>query len=137
MNEFLDIMTDLLDEIRIRLPSATEDQKNDLRGLVRAYAEMVNRMDGVPSAGLSWSDDEELRLLQACQAGTSLEDLAKKHGRTFTAIVSRLNRLGVDTAKPLKPTRQPDKLKYPTQSPASLIAAARARLAKKQNLARW
>ena len=129
MNEFLDILTDLLDEFRSGLPSATEDQKNDLRGLVRAYTDMVNRMDGIPSAGLSWSDDEELRLFQGYQAGMSIDDLAKKHGRTFQAIVSRLNRLGVDTAKPLKPTRQPDKLRYPTQSPAQLIAAAKAKAA--------
>src|SRR5260221_9991823 len=106
MNEFLDILTDLLDEIRDRLSSATEDQKNDLRGLVRAYTEMVNRMDGVGSAGLSWSKDEERKLLQAYNSeGVNIDDIAKKHGRTSQAITSRLKRLGVNIPKPSEPTQ--------------------------------
>ena len=115
MNELLNILTDLLDEIRDQLPTATEDQKNDLRALVRSYTEMVNQMDGVPSAGLSWTKEEDTRLKQAYQAGLSFDVLAQKHGRTRSAIVSRLAKLGIDTTESVK-------------SASQLIAEARARL---------
>jgi hypothetical protein len=42
------------------------------------------------NVGRPWSDDEHERLLAAYRSGTSLEDLAARHGRTVRAIQSRL-----------------------------------------------
>src|ERR1700747_3090011 len=124
MNELLNILTELLDEIRNRLPMATEDQKNDLRGLVRAYNQMINGMDGVANAGLSWTATEETELLKAYGDGMSFQDLAAKHSRTLGAIVARLDKLVIDTAKPTRQSENP--------RPTSLVAliAARSKLAK-------
>jgi hypothetical protein len=51
-----------------------------------------------PSVGQRWSEDEEMRLTEAFQAGQTIEILASNHGRTVNAIESRLESLGLITA---------------------------------------
>jgi hypothetical protein len=46
------------------------------------------------SAGKGWSEDEDRRLAEAFDAGTSVADLAALHERSRGAITSRLIRLG-------------------------------------------
>jgi hypothetical protein len=45
-------------------------------------------------AGLPWSDDEDRRLADAYDAGTSAKDLAGRHKRSIAAIQARLVKLG-------------------------------------------
>lgn len=46
------------------------------------------------NAGKTWDDDEEQRLCRDYGAGTSVKELAARHGRTERAIESRLIKLG-------------------------------------------
>lgn len=46
------------------------------------------------NAGKSWSQDEDARLLQAFDAGESLEALARAHGRSRLGIEARLAKFG-------------------------------------------
>lgn len=46
------------------------------------------------NAGRSWSDEEDKDLLSVFDVGTSIKDIAEKHGRTQGAIAARLVRLG-------------------------------------------
>lgn len=58
-------------------------------------AEREERKSTLPgNAGRSWSAEEERELLVLFDAGTSLKEIAAKHGRTEGAISSRLIRLG-------------------------------------------
>jgi hypothetical protein len=46
------------------------------------------------NAGMPWSIEEEQELIIGFDDGTSVKELASKHGRTEGAIISRLFRLG-------------------------------------------
>jgi hypothetical protein len=46
------------------------------------------------NAGRPWSRGEEAELLRAFEAGTTIAQLARQHGRTLQAIQGRLYRLG-------------------------------------------
>jgi hypothetical protein len=45
-------------------------------------------------AGRSWTKNEDKTLLQKYSSGMQVNDLAKRHGRSDRAIISRLARLG-------------------------------------------
>lgn len=64
------------------------------RALDRA-AKHADRNNSSPAmAGLPWGDEEDQALLAAFDAGSTVKDMALKHGRTLGAITSRLVRLG-------------------------------------------
>jgi DNA-binding NarL/FixJ family response regulator len=46
------------------------------------------------NAGRAWSDEEDKELLSIFDTGTSVKDIAERHGRTQGAIAARLVRLG-------------------------------------------
>lgn len=46
------------------------------------------------NAGRSWTDEEDVSLLEAYEEGLSIKELAKSHGRTKGAIHARLLRHG-------------------------------------------
>jgi hypothetical protein len=55
----------------------------------------ADRNKSLPSnAGRSWSDEEDQGLLATFDDGTSVKEIAAKHGRTQGAIAARLVRLG-------------------------------------------
>lgn len=47
-----------------------------------------------PNAGKPWTEEEDRLLSETFDGGTSLKDLALKHGRTEGAIAARLVKLG-------------------------------------------
>ncbi|MDE2058499.1 MAG: hypothetical protein KGL31_13980 [candidate division NC10 bacterium] len=47
-----------------------------------------------PNAGRPWTEEEDRLLSEAFDGGTSMKDLALKHGRTDGAIAARLVKLG-------------------------------------------
>ncbi len=47
------------------------------------------------NAGLSWTDDEDRKLIEKFKAGMSVEDLVKSHQRTYGAIRTRLVQHGL------------------------------------------
>lgn len=47
-----------------------------------------------PNSGAKWSPEEELRLVEAFDAGVSIDELMIRHGRNHGGIVSRLKKLG-------------------------------------------
>lgn len=55
----------------------------------------LERAKALPdNAGRPWSEHEDKELLALFDSNISIEDIAKKHGRTRGAITSRLVRLG-------------------------------------------
>ena len=61
-------------------------------------------------SGSRWSTDEELRLASAFDAGRSVDELARAHGRSRAAIEARLVRLGkMDASAVTTPLRYPPK----------------------------
>lgn len=46
------------------------------------------------SAGVRWTEEEDVRLCTEFDAGTAVREIARKHGRTPGAITSRLVKLG-------------------------------------------
>ena len=56
-------------------------------------------------SGTPWTDDEDQQLIDAYEAGQSLQDLVIKHQRTRGAITARLMKLG--------------KLEFGSESPAT------------------
>ncbi len=76
-----------------------------LRALLMAQAEMEEsiqrekRRATLPErAGEPWTDEEDAQLMSGFQGGTTIADLATKHGRTTNAVEARLERLGLVTA---------------------------------------
>ena len=65
-----------------------------LRALERQRTTKKRRELLPPNAGRPWNSDEERRLVSKFDAGTSIEELARLHGRTPVAISSRLVKLG-------------------------------------------
>lgn len=58
-------------------------------------AKHADRKKSLPDmAGRPWGEKEDQALLAAFGAGTTVKDMAAKHGRTLGAIASRLVRLG-------------------------------------------
>ena len=47
------------------------------------------------NAGKPWSDDEDNKLREEFAAKIRISDIAKEHGRTYGAIESRLEKLGL------------------------------------------
>ena len=47
------------------------------------------------NAGKPWSDDEDNKLREEFAAKMKMSDIAKKHGRTYGAIESRLEKMGL------------------------------------------
>jgi hypothetical protein len=71
--------------------------------VIRALLAGARALDGPPrvlpeGAGRPWDKEEEDRLVEAFDAGSDVAALAEGHGRTRGAIVSRLLRLGRDSA---------------------------------------
>jgi len=88
------------------LPAGTILQNADvLRALlagVSALEQMAARAQRraqLPdNVGRPWSEEEESQLTTAFQAGDSIPDIARRHGRTLRAIEARLERLGLISA---------------------------------------
>lgn len=49
---------------------------------------------GVPQSHTRWSDEEDAQIIEAYAGGEVTAEIAKRHGRTEVAIVSRLAKLG-------------------------------------------
>jgi len=82
-------------------PNSPYQHPDTVRALYKAlmalerWAKYEKRQKSLPpNAGKAWSSDEEEELIASFDRGMSLSDLAKKHGRTVTAIRSRLEKLG-------------------------------------------
>ena len=74
---------------------------DSVRALVTAIAALEKqqkttiRQQKLPSsAGKSWGEEEDKRLLEAYDAGTSINEISDLHGRTVGAIKSRLVKHG-------------------------------------------
>jgi len=89
------------------LPTGTVLQQADvLRALLAGVAALeqvavrAQRRAQLPdNVGRTWTSEEEAELVAAFQSGTSLADIASKHGRTLRAIEARLERLGLLSAE--------------------------------------
>lgn len=58
-------------------------------------ARRADRDNSLPqNAGMSWSEEEDKELLAMYDGGTSVKEIATRHGRTLGAITSRLVHLG-------------------------------------------
>jgi hypothetical protein len=67
---------------------------------LEAGAARAQRRAQLPAnVGHSWSADEEIRLVTAFHSGEPLADVARRHGRTLTAIEARLEKLGLLTER--------------------------------------
>ncbi len=55
-----------------------------------------NKKDLPPNTGKPWTRPEEDALLSAYNSGISINKIASEHGRTRTAITSRLRKLGIE-----------------------------------------
>jgi len=64
------------------------------QALDRAAKRAVRDSSLPGNAGRSWLETEDGELLASFDAGTSIKEIAAKHGRTHGAITSRLVRLG-------------------------------------------
>ncbi len=47
------------------------------------------------NTGLRWTEEEDARLIAEYKAGMKLSEIAKAHGRTNGAVISRLQRYGM------------------------------------------
>ena len=66
-----------------------------LSGPARPQRQAAPRAEGAPTnAGKTWSEEEDLRLGQAFDAGKPIEQLAAEHRRSRWAIEARLVKLG-------------------------------------------
>jgi len=67
---------------------------------IRALFTAIRALEGAPQkegpakAGGKWTDEEDKRLAEAFDAGSSIKDLAASHQRSNGAIRSRLVKLG-------------------------------------------
>jgi hypothetical protein len=128
VQDLIDCLTELPAQLKLLVPSATEEQRNDLRGLLRASTDLLNQVDGLANSGLSWSTVEDSNLLVGHRAGVSIDDLAKKRSRSSGAIRSRLHKLiGYTDEHTRIPDNPKPKFKPPGKTPVELIAAVRAR----------
>lgn len=67
---------------------------------LEAGAARAQRRAQLPkNVGRPWSPDEEITLISGFHSGQSVADLARKHGRTLTAIEARLEKLGLVSEK--------------------------------------
>ena len=61
-----------------------------------------------PNAGKSWTDAEDEQLLSLFDAGSDLQTIASRHGRTIPGVQARLERHGRLTARaPWRPGTAP------------------------------
>ena len=66
-----------------------------LSGPARPQKQAAPRAEGAPAnAGKSWTEEEDLQLGQAFDAGKPIEQLATEHRRSRWAIEARLVKLG-------------------------------------------
>jgi hypothetical protein len=75
-------------------------------------APAAERKPALPQSGSGsrWTREEEQRLASAFDAGKSVEELARAHGRSHVAIEARLVRLGkLDASAVSMPLRYPPK----------------------------
>lgn len=60
----------------------------------------LKRQANLPAnSGLAWDEQEDAKLAEEFDAGMSLPELAKSHGRTRGAITARLEKLGKTPAQ--------------------------------------
>ncbi len=72
------------------------------------------------NAGMPWTRDEEARLIRAFEAGATIAQLARQHGRTLQAIHGRLYRLGKIPA--WRPTARPEgEVIFPSRRSCSYV----------------
>ena len=79
---------------------------------LKQYTDRQNRQKPKPSsAGLTWAESEDQRLLTAYDNGTPISKLAKDHERTRAGIKARLNRHGrIELHKPSMTKKQMAKI---------------------------
>jgi hypothetical protein len=70
-----------------------------IQALDAGAARAARRAQLPANVGRSWSAEEEIRLVTAFHTGESISELARRHGRTLTAIEARLEKLGLVAAK--------------------------------------
>ena len=80
-------------------PRSPYQQADIVRALYAAMAAVTSAAKHSPArsqtnAGKPWSPEEDARLVQAFDAGESLEALALQHGRTRLGIEARLAKFG-------------------------------------------
>jgi hypothetical protein len=89
------------------LPSGTVLQQAEvmrallagIHALDAGAARAARRAQLPENVGRAWSAEEEIRLVTAFHSGESIAELARRHGRTLTAIEARLEKLGLVAAK--------------------------------------
>lgn len=65
-----------------------------IAALQRVEKAQARKKNAPVQAGRAWSEDEDKALMQEYSSGMQVKDLAKRHGRSDRAIISRLARLG-------------------------------------------
>ncbi|HKO89303.1 MAG TPA: hypothetical protein VJU83_12405 [Burkholderiales bacterium] len=81
-------------------PGSPYQQADIVRALYAAMAafdsspKQSSTKSGQSNAGKAWNPEEDARLLQAFEAGDSLDNLALQHGRTRLGIEARLAKFG-------------------------------------------
>lgn len=68
-----------------------------LLAIDQVSARLTRRSQLPGSVGKTWSDREEQSLRKEFEGGDSIEQIAKKHGRTTRAIEARLAKIGLLT----------------------------------------
>jgi len=66
-----------------------------LSALRLSAARAARRAQLPENVGKSWDDEEEATVVNLFKSGTSLDDIARAHGRTSRSIQLRLEHLGV------------------------------------------
>jgi hypothetical protein len=76
---------------------------------LRAAAARASRRAALPpKVGQPWSDDELCRLAQGVRDKLSLDELARRHGRTRRAIQSRLQLMDPEFLSGMRPQKGGD-----------------------------
>ncbi len=68
-----------------------------LAAMEQTAARAQRRAQLPDNVGRAWTPDEEATLVAAYKSGSSVADIATRHGRTLRAIEARLEKLGLIT----------------------------------------
>jgi hypothetical protein len=96
-----------------RLPANSPCRQSDVVSAFRVALEAMDRKGSPPrpiernlqNVGAGWTTEEEQRLRSAFQAGKTIAEIARSHGRGEGGITARLVRLGLlqqDRAQPAR-----------------------------------
>jgi hypothetical protein len=100
------------DTVRALFEAMRALQNGDTSAVTPPAAPVAARRPALPQSGSGsrWSPEEEQRLAAAFDAGKTVDELARTHGRSRAGIEARLVRLGkMDASAVTTPLRYPPK----------------------------